>query len=315
MFVKEILFLEGLFKERVWGGKKLKEMFFSNSSLNTVGEYWAVSGLKGESSVISQGSLKGYSLEKLWNDRREVFGDIEGKEFPLLIKVIDADKDLSIQVHPDESYAQKHSGAFSKTECWYILDCPEDSVIIYGHNAQTMDEFKGMIENGSWEMLLRKKKIKKGDFIYVPSGTVHALTSGVMVLEIQEPSDTTFRLYDYDRLENGVKRQLHIKEALEVTVIPHRDPADDTLGKGLYDYENRLGDVLVKNKYFTVEKVSVAGEKEFSQNRPFMFMYVIDGEGSIDGKPLKKNDFFILPFNYGSFSIKGNISLVIASSK
>ena len=155
------------------------------------------------------------------------YSDITKTEvFPLLTKILDANTNLSVQVHPDDAYADLHeNGELGKTECWYIIDCKEDAEIIYGHNAKTKAEFTEMIENGEWSPLLRRVKIKPGDFFYVPSGTIHALGEGTVVLETQQSSDATYRLYDYDRVDQkGQLRELHIDKSIAVTTIPDPIP-------------------------------------------------------------------------------------------
>ncbi|TPB32722.1 mannose-6-phosphate isomerase, partial [Burkholderia pseudomallei] len=152
----------------------------------------------------------------LWSNHKELFGNMPGDKFPLLTKILDANDNLSVQVHPDNEYAKENeNGELGKTECWYIIDCDDDAEMIFGHNAKSKEELEYMISNNKWSDLLKRVKVNKGDFFYVPSGTIHALCKGTLVLETQQNSDTTYRVYDYDRVDsNGNKRELHVDKSI-----------------------------------------------------------------------------------------------------
>lgn len=194
------------------GGTKLRDAFGYALPSERTGECWAVSAHAHGSSAVKNGPLAGKTLDQVWQDHPEVFGFPDGKVFPLLVKLLDANMDLSVQVHPDDDYATLHeNGDLGKTECWYIIDCKDDAELILGHHASTKEDFKRLMESGDWNGLLRRIKIKPGDFFYVPSGTLHALCEGTLVLEIQQNSDTTYRVYDYDRCNDpGAKKGLFI---------------------------------------------------------------------------------------------------------
>ncbi len=217
----EPLFFEPVLQERIWGGEKLSSFGYELSSDHT-GECWAFSAHPNGPSIVKNGTYQGLSLADLWKEHRELFGNLEGETFPLLTKILDANDDLSVQVHPDDHYAKEHeNGELGKTECWYIIDCEEDAELIFGHNAKSKEELDKMIDEGKWEDLLRVVKIKKGDFFYVPSGTVHALCKGTLVLETQQNSDTTYRLYDYHRKDAaGKERELHLGKSKDVIQVP-----------------------------------------------------------------------------------------------
>src|SRR5690554_5282338 len=211
--MKDIVFLEPIFKSAIWGGEKLKSIFGYDIPNDHTGECWAISAHKNGDCLIASGQYKGKTLSWLWDNHRELFGNIQGDVFPLLIKIIDAKADLSIQVHPDDKYAMvNENGSLGKTECWYILDCDEDAKIVIGHNARNKDELKAMIKDNRWQELIKLKPIKKGDFFQINPGTVHAIKGGTVLLETQQSSDVTYRLYDYDRLDNGKPRELHINK-------------------------------------------------------------------------------------------------------
>ena len=172
---KDIISLQGVLKETIWGGERLAEYGYNLPSKN-VGEYWAISAHPHGDCIISSGEYKGKTLSWLWHEHPELFANKSLKNFPLLTKIIDAQSDLSIQVHPDDAYAFAHeNGSLGKTECWYILDCKKDSTIIIGHNAKDKEQTKEMIQNARWKDFIREVPVKKGDFFFIEPGTVHAI--------------------------------------------------------------------------------------------------------------------------------------------
>ncbi|NLK27942.1 MAG: mannose-6-phosphate isomerase, class I [Clostridiales bacterium] len=308
--MKNILFLEPVFKSMIWGGNKLETKFGYSIPSDHTGECWAISAHKNGDCTIKNGPYEGKTLSWLWDNHRELFGNSQEEIFPLLIKIIDAKSDLSIQVHPDDEYARtRENGSLGKTECWYILECDEDAKIVIGHNAKDKEELKEMIAQKRWQDLIRLRPIKKGDFFQINPGTVHAIKGGTMILETQQSSDITYRLYDYDRLDNGKPRELHIDKSIDVIQCPHVDVevGGNSLGDEAYHMEE-----LIKCKYYTVKKISLHGEKEFDQNQPFLNVSVIEGSGEIDGTALKKGDHFILPSDYGTYQLKGNMDLIVS---
>ena len=184
-------------------------------------EQWGISAHpNGDDEVLNEEYL-GKTLSALWKDNPELFGNAEGDRFPLLTKIIEANTDLSIQVHPVDEYAAKNeNGSLGKTECWYIMDAKQGATIVIGHNAVNKTEVKSMIENGQWKDFIREIPVKKGDFFFIEPGTVHAIKGGTTILETQQSSDITYRVYDYDRLQNGKPRQLHVKQSIDVINAP-----------------------------------------------------------------------------------------------
>ena len=308
--MKEILFMEPVFKSMIWGGDRLRTEFSYAIPSNNTGECWAISAHPNGDCTIKNGIFRGRSLSWLWANQPNLFGNRKEHIFPLLIKIIDAKTDLSIQVHPDDSYAASYEeGTYGKTECWYILDCDEDAMIVIGHNAKDKDELRRMIEEERWEELIRVRPIKKGDFFQITPGTVHAIKGGTMILETQQSSDITFRLYDYGRLDKGKPRPLHIKESIDVISCPHIDaPIDGSTVK------SSSGDItnLITDKHYTVKRIDVYTQMNLNQDKDFMNLSVIEGEGDIDGVTISKGDHFILPYGYGSFLLRGNMSLIIS---
>lgn len=309
----EPLFLIPVFQERVWGGTKLESEFHYDIPSSMTGECWAVSAHPNGQSIVRNGAFKGIELGELYKQEPALFGNHQSAVFPLLTKILDSNQDLSVQVHPNDDYAcENENGELGKTECWYVIDCEIDAEIIFGHTAQTKEQFIDMIRNGQWDQLLTRVKIKPGDFFYVPSGTIHALCTGALILETQQSSDTTYRLYDYDRLDqNGNKRELHLEKSMDVTTIPHQitnvQPKVETLSGATITK-------FIEAEYFTVYKWDVHEKLALTQDKDFLIASVIDGEGilqtSSNQYELKKGDHFILPSDLGEFSIQGNVTLI-----
>ncbi|MFS0780130.1 mannose-6-phosphate isomerase, class I [Bacillus sp. 1P06AnD] len=310
----EPLFFEPVMQERIWGGTRLSSFGYELSSDKT-GECWAFSAHPNGPSVVKQGSYKGLSLADLWKEQRALFGHLPGETFPLLTKILDANDDLSVQVHPDDTYANEHeNGELGKTECWYIIDCDEDATLIFGHNAQSKEELEKMIDEGDWDELLSVVNIKKGDFFYVPSGTVHALCKGTLVLETQQNSDTTYRLYDYNRKDaSGNERELHLEKSKDVITVPF---APEQLSFEKKHIDGATITTFVKNGYFSVDKWEIQGLAPFEQTHPFLLCSAIEGQGTLshNGKKyaVKKGDHFLLPAEFGAFELEGELELIVS---
>ncbi|KMY49712.1 mannose-6-phosphate isomerase, class I [Peribacillus loiseleuriae] len=313
--MKEPIFFSPVFHERLWGGYKLKTEFNYNIHSNNIGECWAISAHPNGQSVIRDGLYKGLTLGELWEGKKELFGSIIGDKFPLLIKILDANDDLSVQVHPNDMYANQHeNGELGKTECWYIIDCEKDAELIFGHYAQSKEELVKMIDEGSWDTFLRRVRIKKGDFISVPSGTVHALCKGTLVLEIQQNSDTTYRLYDYNRKgEDGNMRDLHLEKSKEVITVPYHDEK--------IIFQDKTTDTMkittfLNGDYFTVYKWVLDGKETINQEFPFLLCSVIEGEGLLIKNEkvhsLTKGTHFLLPHGFNEFQLKGMMELIVS---
>ncbi|PFU22278.1 mannose-6-phosphate isomerase [Bacillus anthracis] len=311
----EPLFFAPVFKERIWGGTQLTSFGYEIPS-NQTGECWAFAAHQHGQSIVKNGKYKGLSLGELWEEHRELFGNMEGDRFPLLTKILDANQDLSVQVHPNDEYANVHeNGELGKTECWYVIDSKEDAEIIYGHHAKTKEEFMTMIKQKEWNQLLHRVKVKPGDFFYVPSGTVHAIGKGILILETQQNSDTTYRLYDYDRRDSeGNLRELHLEKSIDVTEIPF-------ISNQLTVKREKVDDLSVTNfikcPYFSVGKWELDGSASLKQQKGFLLVSVIEGEGELikDGEHFffKKGDHFILPNNFGEYGLVGNTNCIISS--
>jgi mannose-6-phosphate isomerase len=309
------LFLKPVFKERIWGGTALEKEFGYEIPNDHTGECWAISAHQNGPSVVENGPYAGTTLDQLWVEHPELFGHPKAAVFPLLTKILDANMDLSVQVHPDDAYANAHeNGELGKTECWYIIDCKDDADMIFGHNAQSREELAAQIKKGNWNELLRRVKIKPGDFFYVPSGTIHALCEGTLVLETQQSSDTTYRVYDYDRRDaEGNLRELHLEKSIEVTTVPHQDsvsaPTVEKRGQTTVT-------TFVESEFFTVYKWEVKGSSAFSFNDRYLLLSVIKGSGQLkhgnEKYELKKGTHFIIPVGYGEFELEGECELIVS---
>ncbi|WP_167959323.1 mannose-6-phosphate isomerase, class I [Anaerosporobacter faecicola] len=307
---EQILFLEPVMKEVLWGGTRLRDDYHYAIPSEHTGECWAVSAHDHGDCLVACGAYQGQTLSRLWKEHRELFGDMEGERFPLLVKIIDAKQDLSIQVHPDDEYAkQKENGSFGKMECWYILDCDQDASIVIGHHAKNKEEVAQMIHEGRFEAFIRTIPIKKGDFFQINPGTVHAIKGGTLILETQQNSDITYRVYDYGRLTNGKPRELHIEKSIDVIQAPFEESAAVTK-REIKQGQAMDREMLVTCKYYTVEKQDVHGNITMPQDKRFLIYSVIDGKGMIDGVTIKKGTHFILPTGYGDFTLEGTMSLI-----
>lgn len=309
---KEIILLNPVCTHNIWGGTRLREDFGYPIAGDDIGECWGISAHPNGDGTVRNGAFSGMKLSEVWEKHPEVFGNLSYDRFPLLTKIIDARDDLSIQVHPDDAYAKvNENGSFGKTECWYIVDCPKDAALVIGHNAKTKEELADMIHEGRWKEFIREIPVKKGDFIQIDPGTVHAIKGGLLILETQQNSDITYRVYDYDRLSNGQPRELHVEKSIDVITVPAKS-VEDSVKSALGLPENQFNE-LYSCRYYDIFKVDVNGTMEFEQNYPFLLMSVLEGEGSVNGEPVKKGDHFILPNAFGTAEIKGKMSLIAST--
>ncbi|WP_394138018.1 mannose-6-phosphate isomerase, class I [Cytobacillus oceanisediminis] len=309
------LFFEPVFQERIWGGTALKDKFGYHIPSERTGECWAISAHPHGQSVVKSGPLKGKKIGELWSENSEIFGNDPSSVFPLLVKILDANTDLSVQVHPPDQYAksQEHT-KMGKDECWYVLDCKKNAEIVLGHNAKTKEELSNEIDKGKWDSLLRRIPINKGDFIFVPSGTIHALCEGTLVLEIQQNSNTTYRIYDYDRTdEEGNKRDLHFKKAIEVTRVPYKrfefEPIVERQGGNKFIK-------FIKSNHFTIYKWEITEKAEMEKNHLYHLVSVINGKGFLkvgkENYELNRGDHLILPSSLKTFVLGGQFEAIVS---
>ncbi|GMB01157.1 type I phosphomannose isomerase catalytic subunit [Pelosinus sp. IPA-1] len=295
-----------IYKERIWGGNNLGKVFGRQLPGDCIGESWEISDHDSDTSIVINGNLAGKKLNELMVDFKE---RLMGKKFknqnyfPLLIKIIDANDKLSIQVHPEDKYAYQVEGEDGKTEAWYVINAKEDARIVYGLRKNiTKADFIKAVESNHIDETLKVEPVVPGDMIFVPAGTVHALLEGVMVYEVQQNSDTTYRVYDYDRVgDDGKKRELHIKKAIEVI-----------------NFKEQPGCSFKSNsihcQYFNMEKMMIQGEKIEKTNNQFIIYCVTAGTGEIIYKDtiefLHAGETVLIPACLDNFKIKGNIELL-----
>lgn len=304
--------LSPAFKDYLWGGRKLVTDFNKNCDFEKVAESWELSTHKDGSSVISSGDLAGMSFR----DYVDKYGkDVLGKNalsfdfFPILIKFIDAKDSLSIQVHPDDEFALRTEGEYGKTEMWYILDCEDGASLYYGFKRNLdKEEFLTRIKNNTILEVLNSVPVKKGDVFFIGSGTVHAIGPGIVICEIQQNSNTTYRVYDFDRRDkNGNARELHIDKAAEVSSLTPPPPSPC--------YTD--AEVLAECKYFTVRKSTVDGSRIFkTDDTCFTSVIAVDGDGVLRMNdteiPFFKGDSIFIPAQNGEYTVSGNCELIIS---
>ena len=312
--MSEPLFLQSVMQEKIWGGTKLRDEFGYEIPSDKVGEYWAISAHPHGVSTIKNGRFAGMGLDQLYAEHRELFGNSSEPVFPLLTKILDANDWLSVQVHPDDHYAMEHEGELGKTECWYVIAADEGAEIIYGHNAKSREELRQQIEKKEWDKLLTKVPVKAGDFFYVPSGTMHAIGSGILILETQQSSDTTYRVYDFDRKDaKGNLRELHLEKSIDVLNIGAPANSRPVTVKA----DDLTSTLLVASDFFAVYKWEVSGKVDIETTAAYLLVSVLAGRGvlTVDGEtyPIAKGDHFILPSDVEEWTFEGKDLEMIVS--
>lgn len=312
--MSEPLFLQSVMQEKIWGGTKLRDEFGYEIPSDKVGEYWAISAHPHGVSTIKNGRFAGMGLDQLYAEHRELFGNSSEPVFPLLTKILDANDWLSVQVHPDDHYAMEHEGELGKTECWYVIAADEGAEIIYGHNAKSREELRQQIEKKEWDKLLTKVPVKTGDFFYVPSGTMHAIGSGILILETQQSSDTTYRVYDFDRKDaKGNLRELHLEKSIDVLNIGAPANSRPVTVKA----DDLTSTLLVASDFFAVYKWEVSGKVDIEKTAAYLLVSVLAGRGvlTVDGEtyPIAKGDHFILPSDVEEWTFEGKDLEMIVS--
>ena len=312
--MSEPLFLQSVMQEKIWGGTKLRDEFGYEIPSDKVGEYWAISAHPHGVSTIKNGRFAGTGLDQLYAEHRELFGNSSEPVFPLLTKILDANDWLSVQVHPDDHYAMEHEGELGKTECWYVIAADEGAEIIYGHNAKSREELRQQIEKKEWDKLLTKVPVKAGDFFYVPSGTMHAIGSGILILETQQSSDTTYRVYDFDRKDDeGNLRELHLEKSIDVLNIGAPANSRPVTVKA----DDLTSTLLVASDFIAVYKWEVLGKVDIEKTAAYLLVSVLAGGGvlTVDGEtyPIAKGDHFILPSDVEAWTFDGQDLEMIVS--
>ena len=307
-----ILKMKPVFKEMIWGGKKLRDVYGYDIPSDHTGEAWTISAHKNGNCMIENTEYAGMTLAQLFDEHRELFGNIDGDQFPLLVKFIDANDNLSVQVHPDDAYAAKYDNSLGKTECWYVLQADEGTQMVMGHHAKTKEEFVKAVEEDDYDHLLNTFKIKEGDFFYIPSGTLHAICSGSLIYEAQQSSDITYRVYDYHRKQkDGSERQLHVQQSIDVTKVPADIAQQNDFVSS--DLENGSRTTLIESEFFTVDKYDLNGKNTIINDKPFQMVSVIEGSGTLDTMEVKKGDNFVICSDQQETILDGTMQVMIAS--
>lgn len=302
-------------KDYLWGGTKLIEDFNKKSGLDILAETWELSNHKDGESLVTTPPFKGYSFSQYLKEiGKEGLGTNCNKfeYFPVLIKFIDAKKALSIQVHPDDEYAMKTEGEYGKTELWHILDCEENSFIYWGlKKTITKEEFKERIENNTLTEVLNKVYVKKGDSFLIKSGTIHAIGEGIIICEVQQNSNTTYRVYDYGRTDkNGNTRELHIDKAIDVADLTENTSLSKTLRNS-----NNSCNLIDSCKYFTINIFNVRSEFVFDvTSNSFASLIITEGNGILSTSDaeleFQKGDSIFIPASSGKCTIWGACKII-----
>ncbi|WP_439132361.1 type I phosphomannose isomerase catalytic subunit [Polaribacter sp.] len=302
-----------LYKYRIWGGEKLKTELNKNYTEDNIGESWEISDVSGDETVVAEGTLKGKTLRDLTNEFKGDFvGNAVykkfGEEFPLLIKFIDAKTPLSIQVHPSNEVAKERHNSFGKNEMWYVMQADENAELIVGFDEEiTTDGYQKHLENNTILDVMHHEIVSKGDTFYIPTGRVHAIGAGVLLAEIQQTSNITYRIYDYDRVDakTGEKRELHTEMAKDVL-----DYKVHSSYKTEYNLEKNTSNKLVHSPYFRTNILDVDAtiDKDYSDIDSFVIYMCVEGAIDVicEGKThtIQQGETLLLPASLKKVALK-----------
>jgi mannose-6-phosphate isomerase len=304
---------EPILKEKIWGGQKLKNLLNKKTEAAHVGESWEISGVEGNISVVSNGLYKGKTLNELIKEFGPDFMGFQnirayGDEFPLLIKFLDADNNLSVQVHPDDDMAKTHHNSFGKTEMWYVMESDINAEIVMGlKDSKTDASVLKDVNAHNVNEIFNFESVQKGDCYFIPAGKIHALGKGVMAAEIQQTSDVTYRIYDWDRVDDeGNGRELHIEQAIEATKTPK------DAGKKSYNLEHKNNANLVDCDFFktNIQNVSGIQIKDYTTTDSFVILMCVEGEAQIrmenHTEYVSKGETVLLPASTNQVLIKSS---------
>ena len=307
---------EPIFKERIWGGQKLKTILNKPISSKITGESWELSTVEDNVSIVANGTLKGASLMKLINDApEEILGTKVykkfGKQFPLLFKYLDAREDLSIQIHPNDELAQKRHHSFGKTEMWYIMQADENAKIIVGFKEKSnTEEYLFHQKNKNLLSILDDVKVKTGDVYFLETGTVHAIGAGIVLAEIQQTSDITYRIYDFDRVDaQGNERELHTDLALEAINYNKIDAHKE------YNKIKNEANTVVDCPYFTTNFLPFDGNVSITKKEYSFTVYMcMEGDFEILYENVKHEykmgDTILIPAAMNKYVLNGKASIL-----
>lgn len=312
-----VLKLTPAFKDYLWGGTRLRDDFQKDCDFDKIAESWELSCHKDGPSVIANGENKGLTLEEyIEKNGKAVLGtDCEKFEnFPILIKLIDAKDNLSVQVHPDNEYALRVEGEYGKTEMWYIVDCDEGAELLYGFKHDiSKDEFAQRIADNTLLEVTNSVPVHKGDVFFIQAGTLHAIGKGILIAEIQQNSNTTYRIYDYGRVgKDGKPRELHVEKAKEVTDLCPAKAYPETAVEQKDGYTSKL---LSSCDYFTTYALDIDSKAILeADDKSFASLLILEGEGQVVGDDVvdfKKGDSIFVPANSGKFAVEGKCKAIL----
>ncbi|MGL4589002.1 MAG: type I phosphomannose isomerase catalytic subunit [Mycoplasmatales bacterium] len=295
--MNSILRFETRTMEKIWGS-----------------EDWLISAHPNAQTKVTGGKYNGMDLQALYEQQPTLFNrKLEtSTEFPLLVKVIDANEDLSVQVHPDDLYAKEHENSLGKTECWYILDTKPENQIIVGQTAKNRKEMDAAITAGKCEDFLKYVPVKKDDFFFIPAGTVHAIKGGTKILEVQQSSDITYRLYDYNRPDDqGNLRELHVEKSLDVI-----DYKSNSL---ITDYSAHMTDKMnvytyTDNNFFCVQIIEANTSFTYEHGQDYVLGVILNDQSKLDNHPFTKYESFIIPHGQ-TIRVKAGTKMLISYAK
>ncbi len=309
-----------VFQYRIWGGEKLKTVLGKSYTENNIGESWEISGVKGSETEVLEGNLKGEVLSSLIDKYTENLVGTKcfkeyGNEFPILIKFLDAAAPLSVQVHPDDALSKKRHNSLGKNEMWYIMDADDDATLTIGFKEELNKEsFKKHLEEGSLLSVLNEVDVKKGDLYYLPVGRVHAVGKGVMLAEVQQTSDVTYRVYDYDRIDQktGKKRELHVEESMDAIdfslIENYKTP--------FLEKSNQLNE-MIDTPFFKTNLIKASEEisLDYKLNQSFKIFICTEGEAILEIEnqtiSIKKGETVLLPANEKRLTILPQENVVL----
>jgi mannose-6-phosphate isomerase len=286
-----------ILKEKIWGGTKLANLLNKQTLSNNVGESWEIADVDNDVSIVLDGKYQGVTLTTLINKYKSSFVGKKvyqsfGNKFPLLIKFIDAKDDLSIQLHPNDEYAIKNEESFGKSEMWYIMQADDDAQLIIGFKEQVNSKtYQKHLKEKTLLKILNSEYVKEGDVYFIPPGRVHAIRSGVLLAEIQQASDITYRIYDWNRKDkNGIGRELHTKKALEVIDFEVKD-----YYKKKYQIKENQASLMIECPFFTTNIIEVEGKINVNHfNKDSFVIYLC-----VSGNVIFANNDFEIKLNYG----------------
>jgi mannose-6-phosphate isomerase len=305
-----------ILKDRIWGGTKIKELLNKEISSPTTGESWEIATVSGDVSIVKKGALQGKSLNELLQSYpQEILGTKVyaqyGNQFPLLFKFLDAHQDLSIQLHPNDELAKKRHNSFGKTEMWYVMQADTEAEIIVGFKQKSSpEEYLQHLESKTLTSILQKIKVKQGDVFFLETGTIHAIGAGIVIAEIQQTSDITYRVYDWDRVDaNGKARELHIDLALEAINY------NKVQAQKEYIKNTNTANQIVTCPYFTTNYIPLDGNMKFLGDKTtFKVIMCTDGEFDLGydthKETFKKGDTVLLPAILNEYNLTGKASLL-----